>query len=114
MKMLERFWFGCGHCDGGASCPFADQMEAAGKTPVTGIARLPIPLTTAAVFLLPLASAILGASLMDKLWTAESALPVSLWQSLGLIVGLAVGAGLAKLALAGMYQIGLYLHRGGE
>ena len=114
MKMLERFWFGCGHCDGGASCPFADQMEAAGKAPITGIARLPIPLTTAAVFLLPLGVAILGAHLMGKLWTKQSVLPVSLWQSLGLIVGLAAGAGLAKLVLAGMYQIWLYLRRGGE
>ena len=113
--MLERFWFGCGHCDGsGASCPFTDQMEAAKLTPPTGHARLPLPLTAAAVFLLPLACAIAGAYVGGSLWAGDSFASVSLWQAAGLLVGLGAGIVLARLLLAGMYQIRAYLSRGGE
>ena len=113
--MLERFWFGCGHCDGsGASCPFGEQMEAAQQTPATGVARLPLPLTAMAVFLLPLACAIGGAYAGSKLWASDSFASVSLWQAGGMLVGFAAGAGLARLLLAGIYQIWTYRSRGGE
>ena len=113
--MLERFWFGCGHCDGsGASCPFGEQMEAANQTPPRGVARLPLPLTTATVFLFPLACAIAGAYAGSKLWASDSFASVSLWQTGGMVVGLAAGAGLARLLLAGIYQLWTYRSRGGE
>lgn len=113
--MLERFWFGCGHCGGSAaSCPFAEQMEAAQVTPPDGLARLPLPLTAAAVFLLPLACAVAGAHVSGRLWAGDSFASVSLWQTAGLLVGLGAGVGLARLVLAGMYQIKTYLSRGGE
>ena len=113
--MLERFWFGCGHCDGSeASCPFTDQMETASKTPPAGAANLPLPLTAMTVFLLPLACAIGGAYLGGSLRADGSVPSVSHWQAGGLLVGLAAGVGLAKLLLAGMYQIWIYRSRGGE
>ena len=113
--MLERFWFGCGHCDGSeASCPHGDRMEAARETPPSGVARLPLPLTTGTVFLLPLACAIAGAYVGGSLWARDSFASVSLWQAAGLIVGLGAGTGLARLVLAGMNQIRVYLSRGGE
>jgi hypothetical protein len=113
--MLERFWFGCGHCDGsGAACPFGEQMEAAQQTPAAGVARLPLPLTAMAVFLLPLASALGGSYLGSELWAGDSFASVSLWQAGGMLAGLAVGAGLARLLLAGLYRIWTYRSRGGE
>jgi hypothetical protein len=89
-------------------------MEAAQQTPATGVARLPMPLTAMAVFLLPLASAIGGAYAGSKLWASDSFASVSLWQAGGMVVGLAAGAGLARLLLAGIYRIWTYRSRGGE
>ena len=54
---------------------------------------------SAAVFLLPLATAVGGAYAAEKLLSPASSVPVGVWQAGGMLVGLAVGVGVAKLVL---------------
>ncbi len=113
LKMLERFWFGCGHCDGGASCPFASEMEAAAKSPRIGMARLPIPLTAAMVFLFPLACAIAVGYLVSEAWAGETFRSECGWQALGGLGGLVVGVLIARLTLTILDRVWINIHRGG-
>lgn len=112
--MLERFWFGCGECHRGTSCPIAAERENGAKPSRTGIARLPIPLTAMTVFLLPLACVIGGAFLCGRLWADGTAASVGRWQTAGALVGLTAGVGLAKLVLHWMHKIWTHLGRGAE
>jgi hypothetical protein len=90
------------------------EMENAAKPARTGVASLPIPLTAATVFLLPLACAIGGGFLCGRLWAGGTPASVGGWQAAGVLAGLAVGVGLARLLLRGMYRIRGYVGRGGE
>ncbi|MBN2445380.1 MAG: hypothetical protein JXO22_01545 [Phycisphaerae bacterium] len=96
MKFLERFWNGCGHCQGEAECPL---LQDAARTYAcnpwfTGRTLVGIAVT---IFLVPLAAAIAGAYLAQWLWSSGTPASDNLWQSLGLLGGLALGVGLAKL-----------------
>ena len=114
MKMLERFWVGCGGCHGdGHSCPYADELAEAVQPP-TGIGRLPIALSALVVFLLPLLSAILAAHAAGKLVGERGDMIVTLAQGGGLAAGLVLGAGAAKLLLLGLYRIWPFPDRGNE
>ncbi|HPM23848.1 MAG TPA: hypothetical protein PLP66_08065 [Phycisphaerae bacterium] len=113
MKMLERFWFGCGHCHSGEGCPFAAEAESGSATPATGEAGLPIPISAGAVFLIPLAGAILGAYVCGEL-SAAGAATLSVWQFAGGAAGFVAGAVLAKLALAGICRLRALGTRGKE
>ena len=53
----------------------------------------------AIVFLLPLATAVGGAYVADKYLSPASSVPLGVWQAGGMLVGLAVGVGVAKLVL---------------
>ncbi len=105
-KALERLWFGCGggchtHTDGGASCPLLDgadptqrRLDPEARRFSTGGA---LAAAAAIVFLLPLATGIGGAFLAGRYLALVG--PVGLWQAAGLLAGLAVGVGAAKLLL---------------
>lgn len=113
--MLERFWFGCGHCHGDAAkCPLSDQLELAARTPRTGIARLPLALTSMVVFLLPLACGILGAYFFNRWEAVAQAVSSELRQFGGFLIGSAVGIGAAKLTLYALDRLWIYPNRGGE
>ncbi len=96
MKLLERFWFGCGHCTGEESCPL---LQDAAKTyemhrwfrgpTLVGVALV--------IFIVPLASAIGGAFLAERLWADGTPEATQRWQIIGLFAGLIVGVALAKL-----------------
>ena len=97
MKFLERFWFSCNHCHEGHGCPVAEHAD-----PETGKFEMPIqgaPLvgTVFLVFLLPLAVAIVGASLVGRWLVDPSEQSLRLWQPAGALVGFLVGVALAKL-----------------
>ena len=114
MKMLERFWFGCGGCHGdGHSCPYADELAQAVQPP-TGIGRLPIALTSLVVFLLPLLCAILVAHFAGKYAAKSGDTVVALSQGGGLVAGLLLGAFAAKLILMGLYKVWPFPDRGNE
>jgi len=115
LKMLERFWYGCGHCHGDeASCPFSEHMAGVDRDSLTGVGRLPIQITAPIVFLLPLASGIACGYLCEIFWAEGSRISAGIWQTGGLIAGIAIGAGLAKLALAGIYRVWAQPDRGDE
>ena len=114
IKMLERFWFGCGGCHGdGHSCPYADEMAQA-VLPPTGIGRLPIALNCLVVFLLPLLCAIIVAHFAGKYAGESGDTVVALAQGGGLAVGLLLGAFAAKLLLLGLYKVWPFPDRGNE
>jgi hypothetical protein len=96
MKFLERFWFGCGHCHDGRGCPVAEHAD-----PNTGEIGFRVPgvsLVGAAVlvFLVPLASAILGAFYAGRLAATEQVGLLGLWQVGGAVVGFLGGVAVAK------------------
>ena len=96
MKWLERFWGGCGHCHGAESCPLLQAHEDAPQFG-EGSSLVGASLT---VFILPLASAILGAHLAER-WYAESAhVSALVCQVVGGGVGLLIGIALAKIIIA--------------
>ena len=108
MKFLERFWYGCGHChgaeqgDGPASCPLMQDaqvnrwLDPEGRRFSQGGALV---LAATTVFLLPLATAIGGAFVGGRYLAPASHTPVWAWQAIGMVAGLALGVGLAKLVL---------------
>ncbi len=96
LKMLERFWFGCGHCHGPESCPLIEQMEHIAPPPPRSVARLPIPVTAGLVFLLPLLSAMVAAQCFAQRFAGAGGLAASGWQALGGVCGLIGGVVLAK------------------
>ena len=96
VKMLERFWHGCGHCQGQENCPLLVASEP--LEPPTAEAKLPVALTAGMVFLLPLALAIVGASLAGRGKAANSAM-AEFGECFGLLVGFAVGVMTAKILL---------------
>ncbi len=115
LKMLERFWYGCGHCHGDeASCPFSENMAGIDRDSLTGVGRLPIQITAPIVFLLPLACGIASGYISEALWAEGSRVSAGYWQTGGLVAGTAMGAGLAKLLLAGVYRFWTQPDRGDE
>ena len=99
MKFLERFWFGCGHCHGGAGCPVAENVD-----PETGELRVTVhgPALVGIVilvFIVPLATAIIGAYLGGLWLSGPTETLLWLWQLAGAIVGFLAGVGLARLVL---------------
>ena len=107
-KALERLWFSCGgqchnHGDGGASCPLMDGGDPAQRLLDPEVRRFSeggaLVSASIAVFLLPLATAIGGAFLAGEYLASASVASVGWWQAAGLLAGLAVGVGLAKLVL---------------
>lgn len=99
VKMLERLWQGCGHCEGAAHCPYARELSDAGeRNPKTGVAALPIPLTAGIVFLLPLVCAIVGGwAVQERLQPPPSV--AGWWQAGGVVAGIAAGAVIARALL---------------
>lgn len=106
-KALERLWFSCGgqchnYGDGGASCPLMDGADPCNGCSIPrcgGSVRAALVSASIAVFLLPLATAIGGAFLAGEYLASASVASVGWWQAAGLLAGLAVGVGLAKLVL---------------
>lgn len=99
MKFLERFWFGCRHCHDGQGCPVADHVD-----PDTGELRGALRggklvAVVVLVFIVPLATAVLGAYLSEAWWANGSRLAPATWQLLGALGGFFAGVGLAKLVL---------------
>ncbi|RMF85200.1 MAG: hypothetical protein D6744_01795 [Planctomycetota bacterium] len=98
MKMLDRLWQGCGHCDGAAHCPYARELGADAQKPKTGVAALPIPLTAGVVFLLPLVCGIVGGwAVQDRLQPPSNV--AGWWQAGGAAAGIAVGVVIARVLL---------------
>ena len=100
MSWLEKFWIGCGRCNGPEACPLAEPGECgpAGvrREELRG-ARFVVSVT--AVFLLPLATAIGGAYLLGH-WGADASFgSLGRWQTGGAVAGLLLGVGLARLLL---------------
>ena len=73
-------------------------MESAGGKP-----GLPVALTAALVFLLPLALGIVGAGAVHR-WVVAPAPLDGVWQFCGMATGFAVGVLLARGALWGLCQ----------
>lgn len=108
VKALERFWYGCGghcHCspDGVAACPLmngndplAPLMDPEARRFSTGFGLVGACLL---VFVLPLATGLLGAFLLGRLIDLGHPARQGWIQLLGLLAGLGVGVGLAKLVL---------------
>ena len=96
MRFLERFWTGCGHCRGGESCPIAQAAEQEGSPFGNSRRLVPAVLT---VFILPLVTAILTAFAAGEWFAADTAASLARWQTGGLLGGLALGVGLAKLLI---------------
>lgn len=104
LKMLERFWFGCGHCHGDKPCALVDQIEAAEKSGSAYSHGGTLVAFASLVFLLPLATAAVGAYYAGKWWADDSFISLGLWQTLGMIAGLLAGTGFAKLVLSIHYK----------
>lgn len=96
MKMLEKFWFGCGpgHCQ---QCPVANAAEQADREPTGFEAGAALVVSALAVFILPVVTAVTGAWLGGTWSAGATNISQSLWQSGGALAGLAVGIGAAKL-----------------
>lgn len=115
LKMLERFWTGCGHCRGDAAkCPISEQLEQFSQTPLVGVARLPIALTSLLVFLFPLSCGLLGAYFLNRWESAAVMISSELRQIGGFLIGTAVGVGAAKVALFALDRFWTFPDRGGE
>jgi hypothetical protein len=99
VKWLERFWYGCGNCRGGDSCPLVDaaDQEAAQRLPWSHGWSLVFAAST--VFLLPLTMAMVGAWLGGRYGDRLGLTTLGLRQGLGMLVGLSVGVGVAKLLI---------------
>lgn len=96
MKFLERFWHGCGHCDGEESCPMIRSAHALyDANPWFRGPRM--VLTAVSIFLVPLLAGIVGAYLAQTWWASDAEGSIALWQTVGLLGGVAIGLGLAKL-----------------
>ncbi|MGD8452172.1 MAG: hypothetical protein PVJ57_10170 [Phycisphaerae bacterium] len=111
-NMLERFWFGCGgHChghghghghgDGTDSCPLmkdgGDPTQRLLDPEVRRYSEGGLLVgSCAAVFLLPLVSALAGAWAAGRLLAVKSGASLGWWQFAGMLLGLAVGAAIAK------------------
>ena len=89
-------------------------MAGIDRASLKGVGRLPIQITAPAVFLLPLACGIASGYLSEAFWAEGSRVSAGYWQTGGLIVGTAIGAGLAKLLLAGIYRFWTQVDRGDE
>ena len=102
MALLERFWFGCGHCHGASGCPYVD-----GDGPEAAAATLRGPmlvLTVLLVFVVPLLTALIGARVVER-WVSAWPDSLAIWcQAGGLVAGLAVGVVLARTILARMHR----------
>ncbi|MFH1747638.1 MAG: hypothetical protein ABIG44_11400 [Planctomycetota bacterium] len=105
-KALERLWFSCdGHCatktDGAASCPLMNGENPAQRRLDPETRRFNaggmMALACIVVFLLPLLSAAGGAYLAGRLVGPQSDAALNWCQTGGLVVGMAVGIGIAKL-----------------
>lgn len=97
MAILEKFFFGCGHCHGAESCPAVEAAEQAAREGGQACrgARMVLPAIT--VFLLPMVTAIGGAHLSASWWAQATVESVNRWQAGGALAGLAVGVMMAKL-----------------
>jgi hypothetical protein len=95
MKMLEKFWFGCGHshCQ---QCPVADAAEQTDREPTGFEAGAALVVSALAAFIVPIVTAVTGAWLSGAWWAEATTLSQSLWQAGGAVAGLAVGIGAAK------------------
>jgi hypothetical protein len=95
MKMLEKFWFGCGHshCQ---QCPMADAAEATDRERTGFEAGTALVVSALAVFILPIVTAVTGAWLGGTWWADATTVAQYLWQAGGALAGLALGIGAAK------------------
>ncbi len=105
-KALERLWLGCGgHCHthgpDGHSCPLLDGADPAKHLLDPEVRRFSsgpsLVLACLAVFLLPLSTAVGGGFLAGRYLAPDASAFLGWWQAAGLLGGLAVGVGLAKL-----------------
>jgi len=99
MKFLERFWFGCGDCHGGHGCPLAEsvnQDRKEGGASAHGPALIGVAVL---VFLVPMATAIIGAYVAGRWFAGPAETSLGFWQPAGAFVGFFAGVGLAKLVL---------------
>ncbi|NLX21469.1 MAG: SoxR reducing system RseC family protein [Phycisphaerae bacterium] len=93
MSFLENMRFGCEHCLQRGRCPATcDAPESGEDTPIDSGPSLVLPSIT--VFLMPLASGIVGAFLADR-WAGSA-----VWQGVGLLAGLAAGVIVARMLIA--------------
>ena len=101
MEFLERFWHGCGgHCHSeGGSCPLAEQFEQEPDRRVPFDRGPALVASSAGVFLMPLLLAIGGAYAAGEYLASESSASVGLWQTGGMLVGLAAGIIVARTLL---------------
>ncbi len=97
MQTLERFWQGCGHCSGEEGCP---TLQAARTTYEHNRWFQGGSLVGAAVviFLLPLTLAV-GAGQLCATYLAPAWLTVGAAQAIGVVVGLLLGACVARLII---------------
>jgi hypothetical protein len=100
MHWLERFWFGCGGCQGHTSCPVAEAAENGrlGTAPLGRGSGLVLACLT--VFVLPLATGIGGAWLVGRWGGDGSVFAVGIRQVIGLVTGLAMGVATARWLVA--------------
>lgn len=98
MKMLERFWLGCGGCQGREGCHLVSSPDPAGAT--SAETNEPVAIPAVLVFLLPSGLAIATAVLASRLTTPASS-ATGPYELVGLLVGFAAGVGAARLLVAG-------------
>lgn len=96
MKMLERFWMGCGHCHGADACPLLQSAEQSYAERPWFRGRVLVGVATA-VFLIPLLTGMAGAYVIERWWAPGNSAAAGWWQMLGLLGGGAVGLGVARL-----------------
>ncbi len=96
--MLERFWLGCGGCQGREGCHLVSSLEPHGATSAEASGSVAVPAVL--VFLLPLGLAIATAVLARRL-TCPAPDATGLYELVGLLVGFAAGVGAARLLVAG-------------
>jgi hypothetical protein len=97
VKMLERFWLGCGHCTGEESCPMLQEAARSYECNAWFQGRTLVA-TAIAIFIVPLATCVAGAALLPRWAGVDSDAPsIGGWQTLGAVGGLVVGMFLAKV-----------------
>jgi len=99
VKWLERFWYGCGNCHGGDTCPLVDASDDAAAQRLRWGHGWSLVFAASTVFLLPLVCAVIGSWLGGRYGARLGLTTLGLRQGLGMLGGLAVGVGLAKLII---------------
>ncbi|UCF33486.1 MAG: hypothetical protein JSV78_14240 [Phycisphaerales bacterium] len=97
MSLSAKLWHGCGNCGGQHECPLVEEMDKASHSS-WGRGRALVS-AAVVVFLMPPATAIGGAYLAGRFFAERTYESLGQWQTAGAMIGLAIGAALARLLI---------------